>query len=55
MLCNSMNSRAVSSRCHLDAVIQLKDKCAAAAPGNGSLSGFKDLVRDRRRTELGDH
>lgn len=52
--CNSMNSRAVSSRCNLDALIQLKDKCAATSLGNGSASGFKDLLRDRR-AELGNH
>lgn len=49
-----MSSRAVSSWCNLDAQIQLKDKHIATSPGNGSVSGFKDLVRDRR-AELGNH
>lgn len=52
--CNSMNSRVVSSRCNLDALIQLKDKCAATSLGNGSASRFKDLLRDTR-AELGNH
>lgn len=48
MPCNSMNSKAVSSQCNLDAQTQLKDTCSATSPGNASVSGFKDLIRDRR-------
>jgi len=54
VLCNSMNSRAVSSQCNLDAQIQLKDECANTSPGSGSVSGFKDLGKDSR-AELGNH
>lgn len=54
MPCNSTNSRAVPSWCNLGIQIQLKDKCAATPPGEGSMSWFKDLVRVKR-AELGNY